>query len=180
MTKKGFSLDALAELVVRPQAESQIGAARRGWSQQDSWSKGKTLDRGFWVSAKFLPKMPSSRTQFDCMPRRGQSQIGRALFAITPTLLGDDWMYHRSQPASTGRQWQAAGKTASPIGQARRPACVQTRTSSSGDPKWPKDKCAAIVSRKNPRRTRPNPRRRLCLLAAHRESRLFRRRSRSS
>jgi hypothetical protein len=63
---------------MRPQAGTQIGAARRGWSQQDSGSKGKTLGREFWFSAKFLPKMPSSRTRIQCMPPRRQSQIGIA------------------------------------------------------------------------------------------------------
>jgi len=30
ITKRGFSLDALAGLVMRPQAETQIGAAHQG------------------------------------------------------------------------------------------------------------------------------------------------------
>jgi len=35
-TKTGFLLTSLAELVTRPQAGTQIGAAHQGWSPEDS------------------------------------------------------------------------------------------------------------------------------------------------
>jgi hypothetical protein len=42
IAKTGFLQSSLAVLVVRPQSETQIGAAHQGWSPKDSWSKSET------------------------------------------------------------------------------------------------------------------------------------------
>ena len=120
--------------------------------------------------------MPSSRTQIHSMPRRAQCQIKIALFPIDrrrPALIGSSIC--RIPPASGISDGSLTMRLFGPC----RPASGRAQHTSSGELKWPRDKCAAIGKRKNPRKTIPNPQHRLCPLAARRESRRFRRRSRS-
>ena len=120
--------------------------------------------------------MPSSRTQIHCMPRRTQCQIKIANFPF-------DRLRRALIGSSICRNPQASGisdKTlTTPLFGPWRPASGHAQHTSSGELKWPRDKCAAIGKRKNPRRTIPSPQHRPCPLAARRESRRFRRRSRS-
>lgn len=72
---------------------------------------------------------------------------------------------------STAPARQSPDKSANPRG--RLPAL-------SGELEWPRDRCAAIASRKSRRKTRPSPPHRRYLSAAHKGSRRFRLRSRNS
>ena len=140
-----------------------------------------TLDFANVCVALGSPGIACKLRRFNCRPLRAQCQIehrGR-LPIRQPRTASIGCSICRGAPA-TGQnggagQGRLHGSTALLIDRH-----VPPQFALSGELKWPRDNCAAIVNRKSPRRTRPSPPRRLRLLAERRESHPFPRPSRSS